>query len=304
MRIVATVGGGVRGYASALWWAELEKLLGAPIGAFANLTAGTSVGSILSCAQSSLIPMADVAALLRSHAADVFRPLAPRIWDRLRLGKFFASRPRHDPALLRQVLEPVFGSRSFGSLPIRALVLAYDAMGAEFCALRSWRGEWAAMSILDALLASSAAPGFFPAHVTGGRAFLDGGLAANDPSLCALAAALAEGAPLPEIRLVSVNAGAPPVPGDPDALREWGLLEWAPHILQTVFDAQIQTTGRLVGELLPPEHVVRVSLPILGIGLDEASSEAFQEQHNAVKRHLSSLVGGQELERAARLLHT
>ncbi len=304
MKIAATVGGGVRGYASALWWAELETLLGAPVGGFVDLSAGTSVGAILSCGQSAGVPMAQVAEMLRARAGEVFRPLAPRIWDRLRLGRLFASQPRHDPAPLRHALRGVFGTTSFGSLAVRSLVLAYDAAAAEFCAIRSWRGEWATTSIVDALLASSAAPGFFPAHVTGGRAFLDGGLAANDPSLCALAAALAEGALLPEIRMITVSAGAPPVPGDPESLREWGLLEWAPHILQTVFDAQIQTTGRLVQELLPEEHFIRVAIPVIGVGLDEATPDAFREQAAAVKRHLSTSAGGRELERAAQLLHT
>ena len=57
--------------------------------------------------------------------------------------------------------------------------------------------------VIDAIMASAAAPVYFPAHdvprVQGGNAFVDGGVFANNPSTAALAALIgsrvAEGIP-------------------------------------------------------------------------------------------------------------
>jgi len=302
MKILSTVGGGVRGYASALWWDALEKKIGVSLGSVADLTAGTSVGSIVSAGQAHGLPMWDIANLLKAWGPHVFKGAGSRLLSRLLAGKLLASRPKHNPEFLRAALEHAFGSVSLGSLPVRSLICAYDAANAEFCAIRSWRGEWATLSVIDALLASSAAPGYFPAHVIGERALIDGGVAANDPSLCAVASALADGTPLADIKLIAVSAGAPPVPESADALQEWGLLEWAPHILTTVFDAQIQTTSRLLKFLIPEENQVRVHIPISGVDLDEATSGAFLAQDRAVSTLLATPEGAADLVRAADLL--
>ena len=91
--------------------------------------------------------------------------------------------------------------------------------------------------VIDAILASAAAPVFFPPHglplTPGGNAFVDGGVFANNPSTAALAALLGSrltaerSIPLSGVYLLSVGTGFrassyPP----PDALFPYGVLGW------------------------------------------------------------------------------
>src|SRR5512144_297948 len=98
-----------------------------------------------------------------------------------------------------------------------------------------WMPGFPDTKVIDAIMASAAAPVYFPAHVVpgtpGGNAFCDGGVFANNPSTAALAALIGsrvieeQGIPLSRVRLLSVGTGFmansyPP----PDARFPWGVL--------------------------------------------------------------------------------
>src|SRR6185436_3125915 len=69
--------------------------------------------------------------------------------------------------------------------------------------------------------ATSAAPSFFPSS----RTYVDGGVMANNPSMCALAQALKAGAALDEIALLSLGTGLNPKFLKGENLN-WGSLRW------------------------------------------------------------------------------
>jgi patatin-like phospholipase/acyl hydrolase len=98
-----------------------------------------------------------------------------------------------------------------------------------------WMPGFPDTNVIDTIMASAAAPVYFPAHevprVPGGNAFVDGGVFANNPSTAALAALIAsrvtDGMPLSRVYLLSVGTGFtansyPP----PDARFPYGVLGW------------------------------------------------------------------------------
>lgn len=133
---------------------------------------------------------------------------------------------------------------------------------------------------IDAILASAAAPVFFPPHelplTSGGNAFVDGGIFANNPSTAALAALLGSrltaerNIPLSGVYLLSVGTGFrassyPP----PDALFPYGVLGWlrprqddgAPAfpLIDTVFDGTSQINDVTSGLILGADNHIRVN---------------------------------------------
>lgn len=67
------------------------------------------------------------------------------------------------------------------------------------------------LSLRDGLLATSAAPTFFPVHRIDGRYFVDGGLVANAPELVAITETVRHlGCDLNDIRILSVGTAGPP----------------------------------------------------------------------------------------------
>lgn len=88
--------------------------------------------------------------------------------------------------------------------------------------------------LVDVALKTSAAPTFFPSY--GG--FIDGGVIANNPAICAYAQALAAGTQSPDITVLSIGTGLSPSYIEGDVLN-WGVLQWAPHVTQIMLDGGI-----------------------------------------------------------------
>jgi predicted acylesterase/phospholipase RssA len=143
-----------------------------------------------------------------------------------------------------------------------------------------WMPDFSGTKVIDAIMASAAAPVYFPAHdvprTPGGNAFVDGGVFANNPSAAALAALIGsrvlgeQSIPLSRVYLLSVGTGFmansyPP----PDARFPWGVLGWlrprqddgAPAfpIVSTVFDGTSQINDFTSRLMLGTDNYIRVN---------------------------------------------
>src|SRR5512144_1932215 len=141
-----------------------------------------------------------------------------------------------------------------------------------------WMLDFSGTKVIDAIMASAAAPVYFPAHdvpgTPGGNAFIDGGVFANNPSTAALAALIgsrvAEGIPPSRVYMLSVGTGFmansyPP----PDARFPYGVLGWlrprqddgAPAfpLVSTVFDGTSQINDFTSRLMLGAANYIRVN---------------------------------------------
>jgi uncharacterized protein len=143
-----------------------------------------------------------------------------------------------------------------------------------------WMPGFPDTKVIDAIMASAAAPVYFPAHdvpgTPGGDAFVDGGVFANNPSAAALAAVIGsrvteeQGIPLSRVYLLSVGTGFtansyPP----PDARFPYGVLGWlrprqddgAPAfpLVSTVFDGTSQINDFTSRLMLGADNHIRVN---------------------------------------------
>ena len=106
---------------------------------------------------------------------------------------------------------------------------------------------------------SSSAPAYFP--TAGG--FVDGGLYANNPSMCALAQIFDENyAPDPkprreEVLLLSIGAGQNLtfIEGD----RNWGVFRWAPHFVDLTMDGTVGVADYQCRQMLLKNNYHRVA---------------------------------------------
>lgn len=177
MRILSLDGGGVKGVLQAKL---LERLDDAT--AFVetvDLFAGTSVGAILALYLANGGRPGVLLREIRRSAHDVFG-------DRIAHGTLSevlgASRAL---AALRGLLEEAFGARRLPELRREVVVTAFDLLRMRPKILTRKDD----MTLVDAALASSAAPLYMPVHMVkthGGAALVDGGVFANNPSKRAL----------------------------------------------------------------------------------------------------------------------
>ncbi|RMG94197.1 MAG: hypothetical protein D6706_14185 [Chloroflexi bacterium] len=231
-RILSIDGGGIRGLLVAVL---LERLEASHPGFLAqiDLFAGTSTGGILALGLAAGMPPAKGRELYEQKGPQVF---ADSFWHNVKnLG--FAIGAQYGNENLKIALQEILQDKKLKELEKRVVISAFD-LDNETAAShkpRSWKpkffhnfpgpdsdGEELA---IDIALRTSAAPGFFPVY----QGYIDGGVVANNPAMCAVAQALDPRTgqqPLEEIVLLSIGTGH-----NPKYIKayneDWGWLQWA-----------------------------------------------------------------------------
>ncbi len=242
-RILSIDGGGVRGLLVAVVLEELdERVPGWRDGI--DLYAGTSTGGIIALGLAKGMSPTELRELYYDRSPEIFAsPWPPLVHEGL---QFLTA--GYDNGPLRAALVEEFGAMKLRSLKTRVLISAFDLDSEDpDPAKRSWKPKFfhnfpgkdsdGGRLVVDVAMATSAAPTYFP--TTGG--YIDGGVAANNPSMAALAqtqdrrAKLDPRPGLDDIALLSIGTGFLPrrIEG-PD--HDWGYLRWVEPLVRLIFD--------------------------------------------------------------------
>ena len=126
-------------------------------------------------------------------------------------------RYKYNPEPLRDAIESVVGSRPLREACCGLVIPAIDVNSGNIRLFKTdhhadTQFDTREVSAVDAALATSAAPTYFPAHEINDRGtFIDGGLWANCPAMVGLTEAVAYlGYNLDEVRLLSVSTTSVP----------------------------------------------------------------------------------------------
>lgn len=255
-RILAIDGGGVRGYYAALLIDRLSRARPGWLDSL-DLIAGTSTGAIIAMSLALGMSPADIAGI---YAREVDRIFSTRLVNQL-LDAGGLIGPRYDVRRFAAILRQVFHDARFAEFSRKVMVPAFDLDDEHpDPARRRWRarllhnlaGPGASPDLLvrRAALYSSAVPAVF-ATADG---YIDGGVFAANPALCALSLSLDPEAnpappPLEAVHLFSVGTGCSPLHIEGERL-QWGLTQWARPLLGVMFDAGIDMVDYQCRQLL------------------------------------------------------
>jgi uncharacterized protein len=270
-RILSLDGGGIRGVLTA---SLLERLEDKQPGflTMVDLFAGTSTGGILALALASGMTAEEVRDIYVKLGNVVF---ADTFLDNVRdLGNLRGAQYGTSP--LKKELQKVFGDRTLYDLPKNVVISAFEMDNqSDIPGKRHWKPKFfhnfrcedsdGDEKVVDVALRTSAAPTYFPSY----QRYIDGGVIANNPSLCALAQALepkAANQKISNIRMLAVGTGYSPNYVEEENC-DWGLLQWAPHLVSIMMEgavglAHYQST-QLLGDRyfrINPRLPVKISL--------------------------------------------
>lgn len=271
-RILSLSGGGARGIFQAVFLSRLQKELGKPLWQQFDMVAGTSTGATMALAIALDIDIERVVDLYRHHAEQVFRP---RLLCGLRKG------PRYDQQILRRRLVDVFGNKQLRDA--RCYVIAPASCLDQFshrvfCSFPSSAPADSNLTAVDVVLASAAAPTYFPPVKPSAqeRSYLDGGLWANSPSLvAALWATCHLAIPSHSIRLLSIGTGDFPrgLLFDQFAQMRGYSLATVRALFELMFASQESAADYHTKEFLAEDNYLRVSTQLQDfIALDDAQT--------------------------------
>lgn len=245
-KIISIDGGGIKGTLAISLLERLSKEFG--FTPAADLYSGTSTGGIIALALAQgRLTLADIGDLYLRRGSEIFS----KNW----LAPLTLSGSKYHNRGLQKVLTDVYGPATvLGELPKRVLIPSF-----KLCDDSGWSPRFfdnfnpkspdAFERVVDVAMATSAAPTFFPSH----RGYVDGGMAANNPSMCAVALALKHGVPLTDITVLSVGTGdfRPCIDGDVN----WGYAGWGKKIVPLFFGGLDRIPDYQVKQLLGERYL-------------------------------------------------
>lgn len=267
-KILACDGGGIRGLITAVILERLEQKLDKPLKNYFDLFAGTSTGSIIACAIAKGIPASEIRQFYIDKGIKIFPNMNLGFWWNTlltRIQKFDLSLPLFPSKGLETVLQDpkIFEQDLFDSLP-PTIVVSYDTYNRTAVVFKSSQPEFANIPIWEICRCSSAAPTAFAGYIlteqnyiaslkkdpqhsiisnplsvkippnSKGVPLIDGGVVANNPTLCAIAECIkmarkgeiAEPVSLDNILVASFGTGQLENRITPADAQTWGALDW------------------------------------------------------------------------------
>lgn len=277
-RILCLDGGGIRGLYTAVLLDRIQTAVPSVLDDI-HLYAGTSTGGILA--------LGLAAGRTPAEGAVLYQHWGPRIFSRSIFWKLRTLwgliGAKYDNQMLHEAVTSELGTLTMRDLAqqgknvlISSFDLAddddpYPCWGPKF--FHNFPGPTGDPEALlaDVAMYTSAAPTYFPSY----NGYVDGGVAANTPTMAALAQALDPGTggqQLADVRLLSLGTGMV-VRSVAGQRNNWGLLQWAspaiPIMLEGSMDAQNYESERILG----PEqyHRLNTVLPE-SVELDDVGS--------------------------------
>lgn len=194
--ILALSGGGYRGLYTATILAEMEKRAGVPLATKFDLITGTSVGAALAAGIACEVPTDRLVSMFRNHGREIFSGKRPffsawRHWPGLRIFNFGVFSARYSETHLKRLLSAsdLLGDTRFGQLKHRLVIPTINLSKGAPQFFKTPHNEKFYLDrevrVVDAVMASAAAPTFFPIYKFNDQRYADGGLVANAPGLTA-----------------------------------------------------------------------------------------------------------------------
>jgi patatin-like phospholipase/acyl hydrolase len=311
-RLLSIDGGGLRGLIPALVLAHIEEQTQKPVHELFDAVAGTSSGAILALGLVHPTPRSAVhlARLYREFAGTIFAEtladkVAPLSWLGFARGLDLNDlwRPRYSPKGRTTALEGLYGEARLREARLPVFIPSYDLeMRCPVVFVSRAEHEnpddtfyeaTAQASFLDAVLASSAAPSYFPPHrvprsAGGAYALVDGGIVANNPT--SFAHGVFRGAESEGDIVLSLGTGSLQDPFPFDTAKKWGTLSWMSPLLKIVLDGQTEAVATVMRARLHGAHYVRVQGLLEGSGATDELDDLRPENLDALERFAVKLI--------------
>ncbi|WP_199249210.1 CBASS cGAMP-activated phospholipase [[Phormidium] sp. ETS-05] len=289
-KILSLDGGGVRGVLAARMLVHLEQQINQPLHEYFDLIAGTSTGAMLAAAIALGLPAHEIVQLYRNKAEIVFPYESGWNFQRLPLIlRFGPWAPKFSEVGLVSVIKELLGDKKIGEIEKpKLLITSYDTIEREPIIFKSWKAKFAAVSLWEACVCSTSAPTFFPAHKleVEGKIYsaIDGGLAANNPTACAVAAALRLGRQISELQVLSLGTGDPTREIPWESASKWGSIQWIwkGRVVKVMTDAPSDIYDYITQQVIGDDgRYLRLQFPLdrkltnkrLSDDMDDASPE-------------------------------
>ncbi len=329
-RILSIDGGGIRGILPAQVLVSLERKLkehsgnaNARIADYFDLIAGTSTGGIL--ALLLLVPDGDTGRPKYSaeEAAELYMRRGPEIFELplyhcLRTAGGLSDE-KYPATGLESTMEAYFRDLHLSDLLKTCMITAYDIRRRRamfFTKHDAKAGEHRDFLVRDVARATTAAPTYFEAANVVSRSgvhypCIDGGVFANNPTLCAYAEARTHfGVRAADMAILTLGTGDVAQPYHYETAKDWGAYGWMKPLIDIMMTGVAETVDyecKLAFDAVGvPEQYLRINVSLRNLppGMSSDMDDASESNLDGLRElglETSQQFNGQ-LEEFARLL--
>lgn len=232
-KVLSIDGGGIRGLIPVRILERLEIHHPGIVQEF-DLFAGSSTGAVLAGGFAFGLEARFLRQMYQGFGAEVF---TDSLWDDIRDLKYVLGAD-YSIDNIKGLLERVIGDTKLGQLSKKVLITTFDLKDETRDPPR-WKPKFfhnyphskgdIDERLVDVVIRSAAAPVYFPVY----QGYVDGGVAAINPSTCALAQAFHEG--FLDLRLLSLGTGNNPRWLDVQD-GDWGIAQWGLNLVNMFMD--------------------------------------------------------------------
>ncbi|HBT64149.1 MAG TPA: patatin [Ruminococcaceae bacterium] len=287
VKILSIDGGGIRGIIPAAIIAEIEKQTGKPACKLFDLIVGSSTGGIIT----AMLAAPDSQGNPKYSAQQIkscYIELGKSVFHSSLIRRIFTLNgilnTRYPAHRLKKHTRDYFGNTRLHSALTDIVLSAYDTETATPWFFKSRHAAAHRNDIDDPLLAqavraTSAAPTFFPPVKIGNHSFIDGGIVANNPALCAYAEARNLYPHEGEFLIVSLGTGSGLKILSYKKTRNWGALNWALPMLDVLSNSAAGTVDYQMRSLVGTQRYFRFEFR-----LDRKSQQMDDSSKENIKR--------------------
>lgn len=293
-KILSIDGGGIKGLYPARILEQIEKQSQIKIADHFDMICGTSTGGLIALALSIKKPASEIVSLYQEKGQFIF-PEPKNKFQRFSQNirqLFFGGKYKNKA--LEKALNELFGKKTLKEASTYLCIPSFNLTLGMPRVFKNPHGTFfkdSDITMVDAALATSAAPSYLPIHQINNALYCDGGMWANNPALCGLLEALdyfvGEEKEYDNYKILSLPTIPIPTgwPGE-YTQKEKSLADWGGKILHPSMEGQAYFTDfflrKIVNHTKIPGSYYRVNSPILSaeqssiIDLDKTSDSALK----------------------------
>lgn len=263
-KILSIDGGGIKGLYSASILKRLEEKSGRKSGDCFDMICGTSTGGLIALGLASGKDASELVDLYNNKGNEIFPTANNRFcrffqnkWNGAKQVLFFG---KFSAKPLTRILKDTFGSTTLGELNNLVCIPSFNLISGmpRMFKYPHKEGDFYMdkdIPLVDAALATSAAPTYLPIHSYKDILYIDGGVWANNPTQCGLLEAInyfvGEGKAYTHVEILSV-ASISQASGWASGIRKRrSFMGWKSKLIQTSMDGQAYFTHFFLTKALP-----------------------------------------------------
>lgn len=279
-KILSIDGGGIKGLYSASILASLELKTGKSISDHFDMICGTSTGGLIAIGLANGMSAKTLVDLYMTKGSLIFPTSNNRFVRSFQnsyksLRQIFFSN-KHSVKPLKRILEDLFEGKTMSDANNLLCIPSFNLTNGQPKVFKKSGSQTEhfvdnTIKLVDIALATSAAPSYYPIHEHNNFLYTDGGVWANNPSLCGLLEAIdyyvGEGKEFDDFSILSISSITTQNGWISTSNKSKSIIGWKEKMFQTALDGQSYFTDyfllKIVPKINPKGKYFRIKSPEL-----------------------------------------